>query len=268
VYRWGNPEAYRSNGTQELFWQHDATWIKPGCPGEGHLLVFNNGVGRGYSSVDEINISTGTIVWNYTHQGFSTMMYCGATRLQSGNTLICDSDYGNFFEVTPDGTTVWQYQAQDDNGKVFKINYIIPNENQVDCIGSLSWDGIKPNSTIIGSFVLRNKGPTPLSWNITAYPKWGTWDFSESSGVVVDQINITVTVVVPTQEDTEFEGFIKVINNYNQEDFDLVPIYLRTPLMINSEKHTEIINSVFPNSFFINNNFRPLIHLFSRVKAC
>ena len=59
LYRWGNPQAYRA-GTKEdqrLFAQHDAHWIPRGRPGEGHVLVFNNGLGRtgaDYSSVDEI----------------------------------------------------------------------------------------------------------------------------------------------------------------------------------------------------------------------
>ena len=45
LYRWGNPRAYRSgtNADQRLFGQHSAHWIPKGLPGEGHLLVFNNG---------------------------------------------------------------------------------------------------------------------------------------------------------------------------------------------------------------------------------
>ncbi|HWR27615.1 MAG TPA: aryl-sulfate sulfotransferase, partial [Candidatus Thermoplasmatota archaeon] len=58
LYRWGNPEAYDAgtSNNQKLFFQHDASWIKPGLPGEGHILVFNNGNNRPegqYSSVDE-----------------------------------------------------------------------------------------------------------------------------------------------------------------------------------------------------------------------
>src|SRR6185312_13593635 len=58
LYRWGNPRAYRA-GTekdQKLFRQHNAHWIPKGHPGEGNLLVFNNGSGRpgntAFSSVD------------------------------------------------------------------------------------------------------------------------------------------------------------------------------------------------------------------------
>jgi len=65
LYRWGNPLSYK-RGTREdqkFFAQHDAQWIPKGCPGEGNILVFNNGLNRegsgnrpeqSYSSVDEI----------------------------------------------------------------------------------------------------------------------------------------------------------------------------------------------------------------------
>lgn len=59
LYRWGNPRAYHA-GTeldQRLFSPHDAHWIPRGVPGAGHVLIFNNGIGRpgsDYSSVDEI----------------------------------------------------------------------------------------------------------------------------------------------------------------------------------------------------------------------
>ena len=60
LYRWGNPAAYNrgSRAGQQLFYQHDAQWIEPGLPGEGNLLVFNNGWNRSdgssYSSADEV----------------------------------------------------------------------------------------------------------------------------------------------------------------------------------------------------------------------
>ena len=48
LYRWGNPESYDAGtgSDQKLFFQHDASWIKPGYPGEGNILVFNNGNNR------------------------------------------------------------------------------------------------------------------------------------------------------------------------------------------------------------------------------
>ena len=59
LYRWGNPKNYRAGTVkdQQLFFQHDAHWIPKGLPGAGHVLIFNNGLGRPgvlHSQVDEI----------------------------------------------------------------------------------------------------------------------------------------------------------------------------------------------------------------------
>ena len=32
-----------------------------------------------------------------------------AQRLPNGNTLVCESSYGRFFEVTQEGEIVWEY---------------------------------------------------------------------------------------------------------------------------------------------------------------
>jgi hypothetical protein len=130
LYRWGNPVTYGrgSAAAQRLFDQHDAQWIEPGCPGAGNLLIFNNGLGRNYSSVDEItpplltnglySIGSGlayaptTLAWTYTATPPSSMYseaISGAQRLPNGNTLICDGVHGILTEVTSGGATVWRY---------------------------------------------------------------------------------------------------------------------------------------------------------------
>ncbi len=116
LYRWGNPSTYRQNGKQTLFQQHDSQWIPEGCPGAGNILVFNNGLGRGYTSVDELEIADynqdAKLVWSYTDpdpKTFFSQEISGAHRLPNGNTLICAGVHGTLFEVTPDGETVWEY---------------------------------------------------------------------------------------------------------------------------------------------------------------
>lgn len=131
LYRWGNPEAYKtgSSADQKFFGQHGACWIEPDCPGEGNILVFNNGQGRRYSSVEEIvpplnstNSYTYTPgsaygpeepVWVFTTDPptdlFSTLL-SSVQRLPNGNTLICSAQQGLFLEVTPDKTIVWKYK--------------------------------------------------------------------------------------------------------------------------------------------------------------
>jgi len=143
LYRWGNPRTYDAGteSDQKLFFQHDASWIKPGYLGEGNILVFNNGVNRpngSYSSVDEIippvnesgyytYVSDNPYepeepIWSYSTNppgNFYSSVMGGAQRLQNGNTRICSSTQDLFFEVTQDKETVWQYNVE---STVFKIN--------------------------------------------------------------------------------------------------------------------------------------------------
>jgi hypothetical protein len=130
LYRWGNPAAYGrgSAADRQLFQQHDAQWIPDDCPGAGHVLIFNNGLDRGYSTVVEIVppmddrgnyiLAPGRAygpekpVWIYQAANptdFYSSEISGAHRLPNGNTLICAGVRGTFFEVTPAGETVWKY---------------------------------------------------------------------------------------------------------------------------------------------------------------
>ncbi len=133
LYRWGNPRAYRNGSKleQRLFNQHNAHWIPHGLPGEGHMLVFNNGSGRpggDSSSVDEIVLPVDSqgqyarnrrgpygpsqAAWSYSapkKSDFYSFFISGAQRLPNGNTLICSGANGTIFEVTPDKQVVWKY---------------------------------------------------------------------------------------------------------------------------------------------------------------
>ena len=127
LYRWGNPESYAAgtSSDQQLFAQHDIQWIEEGRPGEGNLIVYNNGQGRGYSSADVIDVPVvsgsyplevgnswgpGTASWTWD---IGTDMYAtsisGVERLTNGNTLITYGPKGTFYEVNLDGETVWKY---------------------------------------------------------------------------------------------------------------------------------------------------------------
>lgn len=134
LYRWGNPQTYRAGDQDDqiFFGVHDAEWIESGCPGEGNILAFNNGMGRPngyYSSVEEITppvdinghysltpdspYGPDEQVWIYTADNpfdFYGDHISGAQRLPNGNTLICNGPSGLFFEVTPEKDIVWSYE--------------------------------------------------------------------------------------------------------------------------------------------------------------
>ncbi len=46
VGRYGNPATYKSDKVKFLLGVHDVEWIEEGLPGEGNILLFNNGGGR------------------------------------------------------------------------------------------------------------------------------------------------------------------------------------------------------------------------------
>lgn len=147
LYRWGNPRSYGHGTTadQRLFQQHHTQWIAPGLPGEGNILVFNNGdeawePQRRYSSIEEIappvdgygyRRAPGTPyppaepAWTYaaeTPTDFYSRIMGLTQRLPNGNTLIGKSTSGNLFQVTPDGKLVWQYVYPMDRDTPLKLN--------------------------------------------------------------------------------------------------------------------------------------------------
>jgi len=106
--------------------QHHPHMIPKGLPGEGNILVFDNGGRSGYggptgfpryrrqySRVIEFNPVTLEIVWQYgTESGeekFFSHYISSAQRLPNGNTLITEGANGRLFEVTPDKEVVWEF---------------------------------------------------------------------------------------------------------------------------------------------------------------
>ncbi len=88
--------------------QHQPTFLN-----DGHLLVFDNmGAGQERSRVQELDLRTDKVVWQYGGTPdvdlFSkTLGSC--QRLPNGNTLITESENGRALEVTRDHRMVWEF---------------------------------------------------------------------------------------------------------------------------------------------------------------
>jgi hypothetical protein len=98
-------------GRGKVFHQHDAKVLA-----NGNLLLFDNGVHRfeeaDHSRVVEVDREKNEIVWSYADEPvfhFYSYMAGSADRLPNGNTLICHSSVGRFFEVTRSKEIVWEY---------------------------------------------------------------------------------------------------------------------------------------------------------------
>jgi len=124
LYRFGNPEAYQNTNGLRLFYNnHFPNLLENGVPGNGNMLVFVNKYNNMQQSVvyelkipellslnADIN-NEPQIVWEFTHPDLFYKIVSGAVRLNNGNTLICEGDYG-FWEVTNEKEVVWKYNSK------------------------------------------------------------------------------------------------------------------------------------------------------------
>ena len=118
---------------------HFTHMIPKGLPGEGNIMVYDNGGWAGYgapnqfsktglkvtrrdgSRVVEFDPTTLEIVWEckgeeigatdapFTTHYFYSPLTSDAQRLPNGNTFICEGTSGRFMEFTPDNELVWEY---------------------------------------------------------------------------------------------------------------------------------------------------------------
>jgi len=109
IFDWQTSELVWEWGRGEISGPHDAAILET-----GNLLIFDNGLGRGWSRVIELDPRTEQIVWEYVAPvptDFYTATRGSNQRLQNGNTLIAESDAAHAFEVTPAGEIVWEFWA-------------------------------------------------------------------------------------------------------------------------------------------------------------
>jgi hypothetical protein len=131
VIHWEDGSLVWAWGADELSGPHDAQVLE-----NGHILVFDNGLGREWSRVIELDPLRRQIVWEYRapqRTDFYTLSKGSNQRLPNGNTLIANSDNGVIFEVTPEGARVWEFRNphQDDRGRRAAIVRAVRYEGEV-----------------------------------------------------------------------------------------------------------------------------------------
>jgi Arylsulfotransferase (ASST) len=107
IFDWPGRRLVWAWGQGEISGQHDATWLP-----NGNLLLFDNGLARGWSRVIELDPLARKIVWEYRApepRAFFSLRKGSSQRLENGNTLVANSDSGEAFEVTPKGDVVWRF---------------------------------------------------------------------------------------------------------------------------------------------------------------
>lgn len=145
-------ESRQLRAIGQIIGMHHAHMIPQGLPGEGNILIFDNGGYAGYgfpsrtskdgtktdlrdhSRVLEINPITLELVWSFTGDiwggmnpmvakpNFYSPLISSAQRLPNGNTLVTEGCSSRIFEVTADKELVWEYIApfEMDQPKVYR----------------------------------------------------------------------------------------------------------------------------------------------------
>jgi len=155
--------------------------------------------------------------------------HAGESYYKSGSSWLDLYDY-SFSDPTWDHTANFCIKGFTTNG-----SSLYPD---LKCEGSLSWTKITPGATISGSFIVKNIGDltSELDWMITEIPLWGSWTFTPSSGINLrpedGSIMVNASVVVPSEKNKEFKGSIKIINAENSSDYEIINVYVKTPVSL------------------------------------
>ena len=136
VWEFGGKKYKRAyKRLKQIIGNHHTHMIPKGLPGEGNILIYDNGgyggygprnpgahlgwsdARRDYSRVIEFDPRTLKVIWEHGpkqlglrngYQFYSDYV-SSAQRLPNGNTLITNGAVGQIQEVTPDHEVVWEY---------------------------------------------------------------------------------------------------------------------------------------------------------------
>ena len=122
--------------------------------------------------------------------------------------------------------------------------------------GITSWSDVVPGSTVTGTFYVWNCGDdgSTLNWEVDSWPAWmGSPVFTPDSGSIVAPgagTDVTFTFTAPTDENQNFAGTIKVINEDDPSDYCEFDTTLATPRMkqIQNTFFLRLLQQ-FPNAF-------------------
>ncbi len=118
--------------SQKVVWALTGAWRMQHDPvllSTGRMLLFDNLGLEDRSRVVEFDPLTQVISWEYRGSAeapFFSLLQGTNQRLENGNTLVTESDYGRAFELTPDGEIVWEFVSPHRTGESDEFVAVIP----------------------------------------------------------------------------------------------------------------------------------------------
>jgi hypothetical protein len=174
-------------------------------------------------------------------------------------------------------TYYWQIIASDETGAstvgpVWSFTTEMKPEHDLSCNGDLSWTNREPGSTLTGYFTVENVGEpgSLLDWKVLAWPTWGEWTFSQSSGEDLTPEEgletVGVTIIAPFEREATFSGYVIVTNEENMNDYCTIDVALTTPKNQRSEYLTflELFKKLIQN-FPLLEHILSLLPVFNKI---
>jgi hypothetical protein len=98
---------------KDLDFQHEAQMVPKGLPGNGLVVLFNNGFHNlndyRRSEIRAIDPVSGELVWSYSAPTFFSTVAGVQQVLPNGNLLVTSSEGGRVFEITSGKEKVWEW---------------------------------------------------------------------------------------------------------------------------------------------------------------
>ncbi len=146
-----------------------------------------------------------------------------------------DDVFGISASIYENNVIIGARSNDNENGDNAGAAYVfIKSGAKICCDGNLDWSSVKPNSEVTGDFQISNCGEegSYLNWELYSVPVWGVWELSPDSGTDLaygESVTIEVKVTVPSDENSEFTGKVKMINSDDPSDYCEIDVVLNTP---------------------------------------
>jgi len=267
LWRWGNPAQYgQDSSLQQTFVQHNPNWNLYGPNTQEGMSLFNNENATNSASSSILTVvpqkdSDGNYIfengrfgpdepeWKYEgpEEEFFSPIMSSAQLLNNGNYISCLGRFGKFYEITPEGKRVWQYQNPIFIGPVPQFQTAPPSitfsiqKYPLDFLGFEGKD-LSPNS-ILENFNSISNGCIQATANENL-------SFETESKVypnpTSDYIHITSERTTTSYEIYDVYGKLISKNNFNSKiDISNLPkgsYFLKLQSISHSEIHQIIIH--------------------------
>ena len=113
------------------------------------------------------------------------------------------------------------------------VNSWTPTTPDLSAEGEITLENIKAGSSVESEFTIINEGQdlSCLDWEITEYPDWGAWTFSNQEGddlKPAGECKVEVTIRAPIEKDKVYSGEITIVNKENPSDTATIDVTLVT----------------------------------------